>query len=910
MRKLSSLLALALAAVFMIPFAVVADDLAELEFEKFELPNGLDVILHEDHSIPMVSVNVWYHVGSKNEKPGRTGFAHLFEHMMFQGSEHHNELFHTGIKKYGGKNNGSTSEDRTNYWENMPSNYLEKILWLEADRMGYLLPAVDQERLDLQRDVVMNERRERLDNQPYGKVEELLLSMLFPPEHPYSWHIIGSMDDLQAASLEDVKGFFRKYYSPNNASLCIAGDINPGQVRQWVEKYFGPIPPGPAIDRFETWIPELTVEKRMTAEDNINLARLYMAWHTPAYHAPGDAEFDLLASILASGKSSRLYKSLVYDKQIAQDVYAYQSSREIGSQFNIVATAKEGQSLAEIEQEIDRIIADVLNNGISQEELGLAKVNWEAGFVRGLQNIGGFGGRADRLNRYNVYLGNPGMLLWDRDRYRNANAEDILAYAKRYLKPDARAVLHIYPHGDLKADAAEINMAIEPSAVPDPSFTPPAIQKGTLSNGLEIMLVEDHKLPLVQVNLLIKSGWASDPTDRPGAGALTADMLNEGTKSKNALDISDEARRLGANFGTDSYFDYSHISLNVLKDNIDPALALMADIVLNPIFPDDELERLKENYLGRIRQEASQPMTTAFKMFYRELYGEDHPYGQPYTGTGTVKSINAITIADLKDYYNSHYLPNNAVAVVVGDISLSEATGKLEKAFKKWKSGNIPQQGIKPVETLDRTRICLVDKPGAAQSVIVVGQLALPRNHEDYTALEVANHVLGGQSMARLYMNLRQDKGYTYGAYSFLTSRRGPGVLACYSQVQTEFTKESLMEFLKELNGMRGEIPLSPQELEDSKNNLVKGFPQDFQSFYGIAEQVNSIATFGLPGNEWSTYVNDINSVDTDKALQMAQKYIHPDKTLIVIVGDREKIEPGIRELGLGEIVYLDSDEF
>ena len=900
---------IALAVIMLLATAVFADDLPELKFEKYVLPNGLNVILSEDHSIPMVAVNVWYHVGSKNEKPGRTGFAHLFEHLMFEGSEHHNELFHSGIDKYGGTNNGSTAEDRTNYWENVPSNYLEKILWMEADRMGYLLPAIDQQRLDLQRDVVKNEKRERVDNQPYGKVDDLQLALLYPKEHPYHHSVIGSMEDLTAASLDDVKDFFHRYYAPNNASLCIAGDFDPQQAKAWVEKYFGPIPPGPAIDRLDNWVPVLTEERTAEAEDNVSLPRLYLAWHTPAYYSPGDAEFDLLASILASGKSSRLYKALVYDKQIAQDVRAFQSSRELESTFNIVVTAKQGQSLKEIKAEVDKILDEVRTKGVTDKELELARVNWEASFVRSLQRIGSFGGRADILNKYNTYLGDPGKLLWDRDRYKNATVKDINMYARKYLQPSARAVVKIYPEGELAASETETDMTIEPSAAPEPSFTPPTIQNAELSNGMKLMLVENQSLPLLQINLVVKSGWAADPKDRPGAGALTAEMLNEGTKSRSALDISDQAALLGANLGSDSYFDYSTVSLNVLKENLDKGLDLMSDITLNPTFPQTELDRLKKSYLGRIQQESKQPFTTAIKAFYYELYGPNHPYAQPYTGSGTEESIKAITRADLEDYYHANYMPNNAVVVVVGDISLAEAKDKLEKAFRKWQPGQVSQHTIANAEPLKKTKVCIIDKPGAAQSVIVIGNLTISRENPDYTTLEVANHVLGGQSTARLNMNLRQDKGYTYGSYSFISSRKGQGSFACYAQVQTEVTKPALAEFMKELNGITGTIPITQTELKNSEDNLTKGFPQDFQTFPGIAAQMNSIATFNLPENEWQTYISRINSVDINAAEAAARKYIHPDQLLIVVVGDKEKIEPGIKELNLGDIVYLDPSQ-
>jgi len=898
-----------LAVVLFIAGTATAGDLPELKFEKFELPNGLDVILHEDHSIPMVSVNIWYHVGSKDEESGRTGFAHLFEHLMFQGSEHLEGGFWEAISEIGGVNNGSTSEDRTNYWENVPSNYIERVLWIEADRMEFLLPAISQERLDNQRDVVKNERRQGLDNQPYAKSYELLLSLLYPDDHPYSHSVIGSMEDLSAASLEDVSEFFETYYAPNNASLCIAGDLDPDQTKEWVEKYFAPIPPGPPVDRLRNWVPNMTETKRAIAEDNVSLPRLYYAWHTPAYYAPGDAEFDLLANILASGKTSRLYKTLVYEKQVAQDVSAYQSSSELSSTFNIVVTAKEGHALDEIEREVDVILQDILTNGVTERELALARTNWEASFVRGFERIGGFGGRADRLNSYNTFLGDPGKLQWDMERYSTPTVADIKRYARRYLDLDARAILHIYPQGDLTADSEPIDMSLEPVAGSKPTFTPPEIQRVTLSNGMELMLVEDHKLPLVQINLVVKSGWAADPVDRPGAGALTAELLNEGTKSKSALEISEEVKRLAAHLGTNSSFDNSVVSLNVLKKNLDPALNLMADVVLNPMFPEEELERQRQIYLGRIQQEMRQPTTTAFKFLQRQLYGADHPYGQPYTGSGTEASVKAITRSDLESFYKANYMPNNTTAVVVGDITLDEARSKLEKAFKKWKQGAPSESVVKEVTPLGETRVCIVDKPGAPQSVIVLGNLSMSRNAPEFLAATVMNNALGGQFNSRINMNLREQKGYTYGAGSFFTSRRGQGAFISYAQVQTQFTKESLVEFMKELGDIAGSRPLSNDELDFSKSNLTKKYPQRFQTYSGIAGQLSSVITYDLPENEWATYIERVDAIVSGMTTKAAKDHIHPDAALIIIVGDREKIEPGIRELNLGEIEYLSASQ-
>jgi zinc protease len=881
-------------------------DITEPKFEKYVLPNGLNVILHEDHTIPMVSVNIWYHVGALNEKPGKTGFAHIFEHMMFQGSQHRPGYFDEAIKTIGGENNGGTSMDKTEYWENVPSNYLERMLWLDADRMGYLLPEIDQKKLDIQKDVIQNERRERYDNQPYGRDYETLQALLFPKDHPYSRTGIGSMEDIGNATLEDVSEFFHKYYTPNNASLCIAGDFNPAQAKEWVEKYFGPIPSGPPIDRLNNWVPTLDGVKRASMDDNVSLPRLYMAWPTPALYQPGDAEFDILASVLSSGKSSRLYKTLVYDKQIAQDVNAYQESKILAGSFNIVVTAKEGQSLANIEKEIDLILKDILVNGITKDEFERARTNWEASFIRSLQQVGDFNGRAGRLNGYNVQLGDPGKLLWDRNRYSSATPEGVKSYANKYLKLDGRAILYTNPMPNLSVSEDSVDMSIEPVAASEPVFKPPVLQKATLKNGMNIVLVERHDLPLIQFNMLFKSGWSADPSDKVGVAGLTADLLTSGTKTKNALQISEEAQRLGANLSSQSGFDNSSVSLNVLSKNFDAGLKLMSEVITNPTFPDDELARQKNIRLGRIQQESRQPLTTAFKGYFKELYGEGHPYGQPMTGSGTAKSVAAINRDELQKFYQANYLPNNATAIIVGDITLAEAKTKLEAAFSGWKEGKLAGNEVKQVTPLAKTKIYIIDKPNAEQSAIVVGNLVTSRNNPDYRPLQVVNSILGANSTARLFMNLRQDKAYTYGSYSFVTGRRTQGALNAYAEVKTAVTKEAVAEMLKEFRGMTGPRPISDIELANGKNYLSKGYSQNFETFNDIAGQIGTLMTYNLPENEWSTYIGEINGVTGATVAASAQKYIKPDAELIVIMGDRQKIEPGLKELNVGDIVYLD----
>ena len=902
MRRFAPLL-----LVIVLAAPALAQDLPEIPFEKYVLDNGLEVILHEDHTIPSVSVNVWYHVGSKNEKPGRTGFAHLFEHMMFQGSQHHDDDYFAPLQRVGGQVNGSTNVDRTNYWENVPSEQLELALWLESDRMGFLLPAMTEERLANQKGVVQNEKREG-ENEPYAVAEELMAKLLFPSDHPYSHTVIGSMDDLSAAAKQDVADFFALYYTPNNASLCVAGDFDPAEAKALIAKYFGTIPPGRPVQRIRQWIPVLEGERRATAEDDVELPRLIVAWHTPALYAPDDAELGLLASVLTGGKTSRLYQALVYEQQIAQDVSAWQSSREIGSVFQVEVTAKAGVELAQLERAVDAELRRLFEKGIAGDELARAQTGFEVRFIRRLESVGGFGGRADLLNGYNVRTGNPGFLAQDLGRYRAATPAGVTAAARRHLDLGRRAVLHIVPHGKPAAADLAVDRAAMPAAGKQRDFTPPPIRTAELPGGLKLYLVEKHELPLVQVNLVVRCGWAVDPADRPGTASLTADLLDEGTRSRDALAISDRARDLGAQLGSYSSFDGSYVSLGVLKRNLDAGLALLGDVVMNPTFPAAELERLRSQYLGRIRQETVEPELTATKVFQKLMFGEGHPYAQPFSGTGTHASVEAITREDLVRIHETYYRPGNAAVVVAGDITLDEAVAAVTRALRGWEPRPVPAVVVPPARPRQGARICIVDRPGAQQSVILLGQAGLKRNDPDVLPLNVFNMPLGGQFMSRINMNLREDKGYTYGARTTSMSMAGGGVFLANAPVQTQYTKESVAELLKELREVRGERPLAAAELAAGKNQLIKSFPQRFQTIQGIAGQLGELVLYDLPLDDWTTYRSRVDAVGAEEAARMAREHLDPDAMRLVIVGDRAVIEPGLRELGLGDIEVVDAD--
>ncbi len=899
---------LILITIFAVP--LVASEtvvLPNLEIEEYTLDNGLHVILHEDHTIATAAVNIWYHVGSKNEEPGRTGFAHLFEHMMFQGSAHHDEDYFLQLQKIGGVVNGTTNYDRTNYWENVPADYLKRALFMEADRMGWLLPALTQAKLDNQRDVVKNEKRQS-ENKPYAKARGLLHGMLFPAGHPYRWQTLGSMADLSAASVDDVAEFFRRYYVPNNASLCVAGDFDPAQVKVWIAEYFGTIKPGPPLEQLTAWAPALTSERRSVAEDAVTLPRLYMAWHTPGYYAPGDAEFDLLGAILTQGKTSRLYQKLVYEMRIAQDLRAYQSSREMSGVFEIRATAAPGHTLAEVEHAIDTELARMLKKGVNETEVSLARTAYEAGFVRGLQRVGGGGGKADRLNRYHYFAGDAGYLARDLARFSEADKESVNRYARQYLGSDNRAVLYVLPQGNLVASGSKVDQKAMPGSTGGVNFTPPEIQTAELANGLKLYLVEKHELPLVEMHLNIMSGWSRDPVGRSGAAALTADLLDEGVKGYDALELAHEVAAIGAQLNTGSSFDGSTIRLNVLKSHLPAGMDFMRAVLTDATFDAADFMRVKESYLGRQRSESSQRRMRALKELQVRCFGPGHPYAQPYTGTGTPETVAKLTRDDVLAFHTTHYRPNNASLVIVGDLKMSEVLALAAKALGSWDAAPQSSDDLAPIIPYTGSRLVVIDQPGAEQSDIIGGYLSLAHNDADYQAMEVVNMAFGGQFSSRINLNLRENKGYTYSARSVLLGLKREGLFYIKTRVETGATAESLRELIAEMTALRGERPLVGGELADSCNRLVLGFPQQFETYGAVATSLSSVLFHDLPLDGWQTFAQQITDMNETRVATAIGQHIDPAGMVWIIVGDWQVIGPELAGLGLGDVEVIPFD--
>ncbi|PYY08629.1 MAG: insulinase family protein [Acidobacteria bacterium] len=902
--------------------------LPQIKYEKIKLKNGLDVILYEDHRLPLVAVNLWYHVGPANERPGLTGFAHLFEHMMFQGSQHVGPKAHFRYLEGAGASdiNGTTEPDRTNYFETLPSNQLELALWLESDRMGYLLETLDREKLANQRDVVRNERRQGVENEPYGLVEEQLYHQLFPKNHPYYADVIGSHEDIEAARLNDVRQFFRQYYTPNNASLAITGDIDPAKTKALVEKYFGTIPVGPPVPKITAVTPPITSERRSVVSDQVELPRVYMGWITPPIYKPGDAEADLLAQLLGGGKSSRLYKTLVYEKQIAQDVQVDNQSQLLGSIFEIQATAKPGVKPEDLERAIHDELAKLRSEGPTQAELERARNVIETRVIQALERLGGFGGVADRLNRYNHYLNDPGYLAKDIARYNNATVADLKRVANAALLPNASVVVYGLPGKKVIDDPPRTKEEQEKEAkqtstvastMPDEPWRRTAPQPGPLSqmslpvpstiklsNGLTVLLVEEHKLPVVSAHLVVLTGSDANPVKKPGLASFTAAMLTEGTNRRSALEIADDAAQIGASIGSISTTDFSSASIRLLKQNVEPGLDLLSDIGLNPKFDPAEIERIRKQRQTDILQIKDQPVRLAFGALLKQVYGPDHPYG--YREIGTAESNAAITGEDMLNFWKRGYVPGNSALVLAGDLTGEEARSLAEKYFGSWKGG-ASRHAPPPVETKTSKMIYIVDKPAAPQTYVVAGGLGVPRSSPDYVPIEVMNKALGGLFSSRINMNLREEHGYTYGAFSLFFYRRGPGIFGAGGAIRTDATAPAVGEILKELERIHT-APLTADELKLAKDAFSLSLAGLFETSERTAGTIGTLFTYELPLDYYGQLPEKINAVNSADVQRVATEYIHPDSSIVIAVGDRAKIEPELKKLSIGPIEMVDYD--
>ena len=879
----------------------------DIPYTRFVLNNGLTVIVHEDHKAPIVAVNIWYHVGSKNEPEGRSGFAHLFEHLMFNGSENFNNDFFKATELLGATDqNGTTNNDRTNYFQNVPTSALDSVLWLESDRMGHLLGAIDQARLDEQRGVVQNEKRQG-ENQPYGRVWDAITEATYPADHPYGHTVIGSMDDLDAASLEDVQTWFRSYYGPSNAVIVLAGDITPEQARAKVEQYFGDIPPGPPVTHPQRMISPMVGEQREVMFDRVGQPRLYKVWNVPP---AGEADADylgLLGQVLSSGRNSRLYKRLVFDDQVATGVSAGVSDGEIGSQFLVTVTAKPGQDLAAIEAIVDEEMARLLRDGPTADEMERARTSTGAGYVRGLERIGGFGGKSDLLAESQVYHGDPAAWRTSYQRVLDATPGALTTAGRRWLA-DGSYSLEVLPFPDYAAAAtgADRSQMPAPGAAPMAAF--PAYERVTLSNGLKVILAPRTGVPTVSMSLIVDAGAAVDPSGKGGLAQLAPAVMTNGTDKLDALEISDRLQILGATLGAGSGVDSTTVSMTAIESRLQPSLDLYADVILNPAFRAEDFQRAQAQQLSGIQQANRNPGAIANKVMSAAIYGPESPYGRP--ASGSEASVGALTPADADAFHGAWFRPDNATLVVVGDTTMAELQPMLERAFAGWQAPStpLPTRAAAPIAAQASTpRVLIVDRAGP-QSIISAGRLAPALDPTTEAAINTMNTAFGGSFTSRINMNLREDKHWSYGAGSGVRNARGQRLFITTAGVQSDKTAESLVEMRRELSDVVGTRPVTEQELTSVRANMILGMAGDWETNGSVQGDLTQMVVYGLPADYYDTVAAGVAATTPDSVSAAARAVVGDGPTVWVIVGDRAQIEPRIRALNLGEVQVVDTE--
>jgi len=906
----------------------------DIAYEEFTLPNGLRVIVHEDHKAPIVAVNVWYHVGSKDEPRGRTGFAHLFEHLMFNGSENNPGEYFTPFELVGATDmNGTTNTDRTNYFQNVPTTALDLALWMESDRMGHLLGAIDQATLDEQRGVVQNEKRQG-ENQPYGQVWTKLNQALYPAGHPYHHSVIGSMADLNAASLEDVKNWFRAWYGPNNAVLVLAGDIDLETAKRKVARYFGDIPAGPDMAQPAVDIAVRPADTREVMEDRVPQARIYRAWNVPPTGTADVDRLHVLAQILGGSDTSRLEKRLVHQDQLVDSVSAGVSESQLGSNFLVMASVKEGVDPKKVEAIIDEELARLLNEGPTAGEVAQAKTVIRAGFIRGIERIGGFGGKADALASCEIYTGEADCFRDSLQTVAAVTPAQLVAVGNEWLGdgdhtlvvlPGERtplaeepavdpAPLELPPVDDQYSTTA--STVDRSTGVPMPEEFPelafPELQRATLSNGTEVILAERHAVPVVQMNYLFDGGYKADALgdDKLGTSSFAMSMLDEGAGEYGALDFAARAEALGAELGASASLDGGSAYLSALKDQLDPSLALFADMLREPRFDPAEIDRVKASWIAGIKQEKARPNSAALRVMPPLLYGEGHAYAMPFSGSGTEASIASLTRDDLVGYHDTWVRPENATLVVVGDTTLAQVVPMLEKHLGNWDPAGEPASTgeVAKVELPDSPRVFLIDQPGAVQANIFVGQLVPSTKSEQATGFEFANTVLGGQFSSRLNMNLREDKHWAYGSYSFSPDAMGQRPWLAFAPVQIDKTAESMAELKREITEYAGgKAPATGEEVAKVRSNEIRSLPGAYETASSVASTIAGMVRYDRPDDYVQQRQAEIESL-TPAEVAEAAGTIDPSALTWVVVGDLGQIEAPVRALDFGTVQVLDAD--
>jgi zinc protease len=899
----------------------VADSSVGIAYNKYQLANGLTVILHQDRSDPLVHVDVTYHVGSARELPGRSGFAHLFEHMMFQGSENvADEQHFKTVTEAGGNLNGTTNTDRTNYFETVPSNQLEKMLWLESDRMGYFLPALTDKKFEVQRETVKNERAQRIDNQPYGRMNERFNQAFYPAGHQYSWPVIGWPEDLDRADVEDVKHFFQRWYGPNNATLTIGGDFDEQQTLAWINKYFGEIPRGPEVTAVKKQQVTLDSTRYISMEDRVHLPLLRIAFPTVYASHKDEAALDLLSNIIGGGPTSLVYKNLVKEGYAVQAGVSH-PCQELACQFSIYALANpaRGGQLSDIEQRVKESIAEFEQRGVTDDDLQKVKVQFEANTIFGLQSVQG---KVSTLALNQTFFGDPDMIAHDLKRYASVTKEDVMRVFKTYIKDKPMVVMSVVPEGqkqliahednyqapmpqvaqtavsgldEVKTASASFDRSVMPSAQVAPVITVPSLWTAKLSNGMEVMGTTSSETPTLELLIYLNGGHRLVGVEQAGLASLTASLLNESTTLRTTEELAQALEMLGSSvsFGASSY--QSYVKVSTLSTHIDETLAIVQEKLFNPGFKVADFERVKQQHLQSLQHMQSDPNYIADSGFDALLFGLNTPLG--VSTQGSIASVSKLTLDDVKAFYQQQYRAGNAQIVAVGDLNQPQMLSKLQ-GLSVWQGEASQLPDLAKLPALAAGTVYIIDKPGAAQSVIKIGKRAMPYDATgDYFKSYLMNYPLGGAFNSRINLNLREDKGYTYGARSYFDGGSETGIFEASASVRSDVTADALVEFVKEISAYQTK-GMTDKELDFMRNSISQAQALDYETPYQKAGFMRRIQRYGLEANFTETQAKVINNIAKEELNLLASRELNLEEMLILIVGDKAKIEADIKALG------------
>jgi zinc protease len=926
-----------LALALIVPFGCKKKETGEAElkidYEKYTLGNGLEVVLHEDRSDPITAVAVQYHVGSNREEPGRTGFAHLFEHMMFQESQHvGQDQFFKKIQEAGGTLNGGTSRDGTIYFEVVPKNALEMALWLEADRLGFLTPTITQEAFTNQQDVVKNEKRQG-ENRPYGYTSHILGKLLYPEGHPYNWTVIGSMEDLTLATLKDVHEFHDKWYRPNNATLVVAGDYEREQAKQWIEKYFGEIQSGVTLEDPKPQPATLDKVKMAYWEDKYaNVPELNMVIPTIEQYHPDSYALSFLGQLFSYGKKAPLYKVIVEEKKLAPSVIGYQSSNEIAGEFAIRIRTFPNVDLDDVKDAIFESFQRLETESFTEQDVERIKAGFETQFYNGMSSILG---KSFQLARYNEYAGSPGFITTYLKNLKSVTKEDILRVYEKYIKDKPYVMTSFVPKGQLdlivegsepftiKEEAVEaekiaaerpveefkvepiptsFDRSIEPPKGPDPEIKLPVIWKDELANGLKIYGIEQKELPLVQFSLTIKGGQLLDDMAKVGVANLVTDMMMEGTKNKTPIELEEAIDETGANIYMYTGRESITIRVNCLASRFDKVYRLVEEILLEPRWDEKEFGRVKKQTIENINRSKVNPTFVARDVFNKIVYGDKHIFS--VSTLGTTESVESITIDDLKAYYDKSFSPSVAYIAIVGNISHETAVNAFKSLEATWAAKDVVFPEYQLPASPEKPAVYFVDFPGARQSVINIGNLSLPATDPDYYPAYVMNYKLGGSFNGFVNLVLREEKGYTYGARTGFSGYLNSGTFSAFSQVQSQATLESVQIFKDLMSKYRDGV--APEDLQFTKDALIKSNTRNFETLGALQGMLNDIAMYGYPDDYIKKQEEFIKNLTAEQHKELAQKYIDPHRMIYLVVGDAATQMKPLKELGLGDVTLVE----